>query len=349
MDYLFMKGVTGRLLRDFSAYFMFGLALAGCAQHPPGTAQAASRRVIRLIVGVSAGGGQDLYARVVAPHLGKHLPGQPRVVVENMPGAGGLIAASYVARRTQPDTLTLGLFSVQSVLAQLLDQTPNFDVRDMPIVGSPSGDGIVCAFSRASGFTLDSWRAGRVPRFGMTNRGSTTAAYAQLISAALELPMRPVLGYSGTAEIRAALAGSEVDGVCMSRSSFIAVSQPVEEYVPVLHVGIENRDAPAGAVPAMSLATSDRARALLGAAASMSQLARYIVAPPGTAGDEVAMLRAAFEQTVSDPAFLASARAARIEVQPRSARDVEADVRRVLELPPDLRREVIAVLSQGAF
>jgi tripartite-type tricarboxylate transporter receptor subunit TctC len=343
-----MKAVTGRILRDFSPCFIFGLALAGCAQHQSGASQAASRHVVRLVVGVSAGGGQDLYARVMAPHFGKHLPGQPTVVVENMPGAGGLIAASYIARRTQPDGLTLGLFSVQSVLAQLLNQTPNFDVREMPIVGSPGGDGIVCAFSRASGFTLASWRAGGVPRFGMTSRGSATASYAQMLAAALELPIRPVFGYTGTAEIRAALASREVDGVCMSRSSFVTYAQPVEDYVPVLHVGIGEREAPVGAVPAISLATSDRGRALVDAVASMSLITRFIVASPATPGDEIARLRVAFHQTVTDPAFLASAHAAHVEVQPRTAEDVDADVRRLLELPLDLRRDVIAVLSGGA-
>jgi tripartite-type tricarboxylate transporter receptor subunit TctC len=157
--------------------YVLGFALFGCggpsrqAQDPAAFYQG---RTLRIIVGVSPGGGQDLYARIMAAHFSRYLPGQPNIIVENMPGAGGLIAANYMARRANPDGLTIGLLGIQAVLAQLLTEAPQFDIRDLPIIGSPADDGTVCAFTRDSGFSLDAWRHGRVARLGMTNRGSTT-------------------------------------------------------------------------------------------------------------------------------------------------------------------------------
>jgi len=172
--------------------------LGGCAdsrQAAPGDVrQSFAGQTVRLIVGVSAGGGQDTYTRTMAPFLAKHLPGQPGIVVENMPGAGGLVAATYLARRAEPNGLAIGFMSAQAVLAQLLNNTAQFDVRELPLIGTPAVDGYVCTFSRASGFTLEGWRGGRFAKLGVTNVGSSVAAYGLLVSEAIGLPVRTVGG-----------------------------------------------------------------------------------------------------------------------------------------------------------
>ena len=165
----------------------------------------------------------------MAPHLARQLEGEPNVIVENMPGAGGLVAATYLARRATPDGLTIGLLGPQPTFSQLGPQAL-FDVRTLPIIGSPADDSPVCVFARERGFSLDTWRSGRTPRLGMTRRGSSTAAYGVLLTEALGLPIKPVTGYPGTADIKAAIVSGEIDGVCLSRNSFVASFQPLSQY-----------------------------------------------------------------------------------------------------------------------
>ena len=177
-------------------------------------------RSVRILVGLSAGGGNDLYARVMAPHLSRHLPGQPSVIVENMPGAGGLIAANYLAHQARRDGTTIGMFALQSVLAQLLeDPGAQFDVRTFPVLGSPGQDDAMCVVSRASGIDLAAWRDGHVhPRLGIANYGSVTHADAALLTAALHLPWQPSSGTKGTADVRVAI--EKADGACVGRSAY---------------------------------------------------------------------------------------------------------------------------------
>jgi tripartite-type tricarboxylate transporter receptor subunit TctC len=328
---------------------MAGLLVVGsCGPAASPRPVQSSSRPVRIIVGATAGGGQDLYARLLAPALSRSLPGEPTVIVESMPGAGGLVAASYLARRAAPDGLTLGFLNAQAVLAQLLDDTPNFDIREMPIVGTPAADGIVCMFSRASGFTWEAWRGGAVPRLGMTNRGSTTAAYATLMTSALGLPARPVFGYAGTSEIRAALAAREVDGVCMSQRSVVASFHPFDDYLPILSLGGGTDAGLMAARPAMPMASSARARHLLGLAQRISDIARFVALPPRTPDETVQNFRTAFARALTDERFLAAARTARLAVDPKPAQEVESGIRQVLDLAGDARRDLIEVLLGGA-
>src|SRR5204863_5368006 len=109
-------------------------------------------KTIRIVVGFSAGGGYDTYSRVIARHLGRHVPGKPTVIVENMPGAGSLIAANHLYRVAKPDGLTIGNFAGGLVLAQVLGQPGiEFDARKLEWLGVPSREVCVCALTKASG------------------------------------------------------------------------------------------------------------------------------------------------------------------------------------------------------
>jgi tripartite-type tricarboxylate transporter receptor subunit TctC len=261
-----------------------------------------------------------------------------------MPGAAGLIAVNHLVRAT-PDGLTLGLIDGRPAVETLIAEAPSVDVRNLPIVGSPGGDGVVCAFSRASGFTLDVWRSGRVPRIGLTGRGSSGAAYSLLVSEALSLPIRPVFGYSGTSDIRAAIASGEVDGLCMNRASLVASFQPLDAYVVAIQLGVGGDASLAGVPAADSMVASARGASLLSVAAAIGRLARCLVLPPNTPDERVRALRNAFERTVRDPAFLEAARKSRLDVQPESADDLNKAIADLLSLPPGLRREIGRLLS----
>src|SRR5262249_22434807 len=119
-------------------------------------------QILRIIVGRSAGGTYDLYARAIAPSFGRHVPGQPTVVVENMPGAGGLLALKYLAHKVRPDGLTIGQVGLPGSVSQVTDdRDAQEDAARFHALGSPSDDVPVCLFSRASGIDLTAWQRSR--------------------------------------------------------------------------------------------------------------------------------------------------------------------------------------------
>jgi len=175
-------------------------------------------KTIRIVVGFSAGGGFDTYARTIARHLGKHIPGDPSVIVENMTGAGSLIAANHIFRVAKPDGLTIGHFIGGLFLGQVLGQPGiEFDARKFEYIGAPISDHVVCALTKASGITsIDRWMASKTPlKMGGIAPGTSTPDNAtRILKAALGLPIQVVSGYKGTAEVRLAAEGGEVAGGC---------------------------------------------------------------------------------------------------------------------------------------
>jgi tripartite-type tricarboxylate transporter receptor subunit TctC len=328
------------------------LAITGCQRSSVDadrnhTAAFYRGRTVRIIVGVSPGGGQDLYARVMAPHFARQLEGEPNVIVENMPGAGGLVAATYLAHSATPDGLTIGLLGPQPTINQLGPQA-SFDVRTLPIIGSPADDGPVCVFGHERGYTLDAWRRGRTPRLGMTKRGSATAAYGLLLTEALGLAVKPVTGYPGTADIKAAIVSGEIDGVCLSRNSFAASFQPLSEYDVILQTTRPESTMFPEVPTADQLVTSERGRTLLKIVEAVGTLSRYYAAPPGTPSSRVDALRSAFLRTMQSSEFLAAAAAAQLEIRPQTHMTLSAHIDALLASTPEVRREMAALLNSGS-
>lgn len=328
------------------------LAIEGCQRSSvdadrSDTAAFYRGRTVRILVGASPGGGQDLYARVMASHFARQIDGEPNVIVENMPGAGGLVAATYLAHRATPDGLTIGLLGPQPTFVQLGPHA-SFDVRTLPIIGSPADDGPVCVFGHEQGYSLDAWRRGRTPRVGMTRRGSPTAAYGLLLTEALGLAVKPVTGYPGTAEIKAAIASGEIDAVCVSRNSFVASFQPLDQYDVLLQTARPESTMFPGVPTADQLITSERGRTLLKIVEAVGTLSRYYAAPPGTPPTRVEALRSAFVRTMQSREFLAAAAAAQLEIRPLTHVTLSAHIDALLASPPDVRREMAALLNPGS-
>ena len=200
---------------------------AACSKRPGATGTDAhfQGQILRIVVGRSPGGTYDLYARAMAQYFGRHLPGHPTVVVENMPGAGGLLALKYLARQARPDGLTIGQVGLPGTMAQVTDDPETqADAARFHALGSPADDVPVCVFSRASRIDLAAWRTGHVrPRLGVTSYGTPSQINTALMSAALQLPAQIVVGYKGTAEIRQAIASRELDGTCVGIDAYLRV------------------------------------------------------------------------------------------------------------------------------
>ena len=328
------------------------LSLSGAACSAPAPAPRAADafrgKTIRILVGFPAGGGYDLHARVTADFLRRHVPGSPAVVVETMTGAGGLIAANYLARQARPDGLTLGFFGLGMVLPQLLERPGvQYDARQYEVIGAPTFEDVdVCLTTRESGIDLEAWRRRAAPmRVAIASSGSASHARTALTTAALHLPVRLVIGYDGMTTMRLALDSGEVDAVCAGLLTYRTTFEPLGQYVAVLQVGEDAALLQQGVPSAASLVQDERGRSLLDILSALRTLDRYYLAPPGTPDDRVAVLRTAFEATMRDEQFLAAARLAGLEIRPLSAAEIAARITAVLNLPDATRRDVAALLT----
>jgi len=323
------------------------LALA-CASQPgaTGTEAVFQGQILRIVVGRSPGGTYDLYARAMAQYFGRHVPGHPTVVVENMPGAGGLLALKYLARQARPDGLTIGQVGLPGTLAQVTDdRETQADAAQFHALGSPADDVPVCVLSRASEIDLTAWRMGRVARLGVTSYGTSSQINTALMSAALRLPAQIVVGYKGTAEIRQAIASRELDGACVGIDAYLASFEPKDDYLVALQLGGSGTSDLAGVPSLSALVTDARGKELVDVSRLIGRISRYYAAPPGTPAKIVALLRTAFDDTMRDPDFLRVAKLANLPINPRAAAAVEQSVTELLNLSPTVRDRVWAIVK----
>jgi tripartite-type tricarboxylate transporter receptor subunit TctC len=170
-------------------------------------------KTIRIIVGLAAGGGYDLYARTLARHLGKHIPGNPAVVVENMTGAGSIIAANYLYKIAKPDGLTIGHYLGGIALQQLLGKSGiEFDALKFKYIGVPAQDSFIIGVHKSTGITdVNAWIASKqMVKFGGIGPGAGSDDIPKILAATINLPAQVVAGYKGTAETRLAFNNGEV-------------------------------------------------------------------------------------------------------------------------------------------
>ena len=280
-------------------------------------------KTIRFVVGFSPGGGFDTYTRFIARHFGKHVPGNPRTVVQNRTGAGSMIAANYIYNRAKPDGLTVGNWIGPLVLQHVLGKKGiKFDGRKFNWLGVPSTDDNTCALTKASGINnVKDWLNSKRPiKIGATGPGSTTDDVPKLIKAATDLPMQIIEGYGGTAIIRVAAEKGEIDGGCWAWQSIKPTwRQGIESgnVKPVLQVGPAKHADLKDVGVAFDLVKDETGKKLLGVAADVYRgLSRPYSLPPGTPADRVKTLQKAFTATLNDPELKAEAKKAKLELNP---------------------------------
>ena len=174
-----------------------------------------SEKNLVIIVGAAPGGGFDTYSRIMARHIGKHIPGNPGTIVQNMPGAGNLIAANYIYNRAAPDGLTVGLFSGSMIFKHVLgDQGVMFDGKKFGWLGTPAPERHACVLTEKSGIkNLEDWAAAKRPvKIGSLGPGNATSVLPQLLRSVLGLPMSIIEGFKGTSDIRLSAESGEIDG-----------------------------------------------------------------------------------------------------------------------------------------
>jgi len=301
-------------------------------------------KTIRIVVGFSAGGGFDTYARAISRHMSKHIPGQPAIVVENMTGAGSLIAANHLYKVAKPDGLTIGHFIGGLFLGQVLGQKGiEFDARKFEYLGAPITDHVVCAMTKASGITsVENWMASKTPvKMGGIAPGTSTPDNAtRIFKVALGLPIQLVTGYKGTADVRLAAESGEVAGGCWGWDSVsVTWRKALDSGDAVVVLQANRRTHPdLSQVPqAIKLAKTDEGRKMIDVGIhSDSDIVRTYTLPPGTPKDRVQLLRKAFEDTLKDPEFLADAKKSKLNVDPVPADVIEKDISALFKLDPGI-------------
>jgi tripartite-type tricarboxylate transporter receptor subunit TctC len=330
-------------------FVIAGFATAG---YSAGVDEFYRGKSVRIVVGFSAGGGFDTYARAIARHMGKHIPGNPSIVVENMTGAGSLIAANHVYKVAKPDGLTIGHFIGGFFLGQVLGQPGiQFDARKFEFIGAPVRDHVVCALTKASGITsVEKWMSSKTPvKMGGLAPGTSTPDNAtRILKAALGLPIQLVTGYKGTADVRLAADGGELAGGCWGWDSISVTWRKGLDSGDVVVILQANRkthpDLP-NVPQAIQLAKTEEGRRMIDVGIhGDSDIVRTYTLPPGTPKDRVQILRKAFEATLKDPEFVGDAKKSRLNVDPVAPDEIEKDVAGLFKLDPALVSKLKEVL-----
>jgi tripartite-type tricarboxylate transporter receptor subunit TctC len=310
-------------------------------------------KVIRILVGFSAGGGFDTFARTLSRHMGKYVPGNPTIIVENMTGAGSLIAANHIYKVAKPDGLTIGAFNGNQILGQLVGaQGIAFDARKMGWMGAPGYNHDLCLLSQKTGITAaDQWLASKtIFKLAGSAPGSTTDDVAKVLKEAIGLPIRLISGYKGTADMRVAVESGEVDGLC--GFSWVSVRTTWRKAVESNQVAILLQSAakPHADLPkvplSISFAKTAEARQLIEAGVHTPSSITYSYSlPPNMPKERLQLLRKAFSQAVKDPDFLSDAGKANLEIAPASGEEIEQAIQNMFKTPPAVVAKLKEVLK----
>jgi tripartite-type tricarboxylate transporter receptor subunit TctC len=318
-------------------------------------------RQVTLVVGYGPGGGYDVFARLLARHLGKHIPGKPTIVVQNMPGAGSLRATNFLFGMAPKDGTAFGLFARDMPLLALLGHNPNvqFDPRKFTWLGSSSSfanDAYVLTVRKDAAVQsiADARRPGGPPLLlGGTAAGATGGDVPKILRAALGLNIKQVLGYADTAAIFLAMERGEVDGRTTDLSSIRSLKpewlKPESKFRFFVQFARLDRHPIFPDVPtARELALGDDARALVAFTETpLLTMARPFAAPPGVPAERASALQAAFLAAHRDPDYVKEAAALGIEISPVGAEEVRRRIDEMAQAPPELIERVRKLLEKG--
>ena len=342
-------------MRTLTFYLsMIGVVLAfmWSAQHDSYAQDFYAGKTIRIVVGFPAGGGFDTYSRILARHINKFIPGNPTVVVDNVTGAGSLIAANSVYKGAKPDGLTVGNFIGNLISQQLFGGSGiEFDARKFEWIGVPVKDHVVCALTKASGITsVEAWMAAKSPvKLGGSAPGTTNDDSAKIIKASLGLPIQLVTGYKGTAPIKLAAESGEIDGGCWAWESIkVMWRQGLDDgQVNIVLQAVPKAVPDLPKVPvAIELAKAEEARKLIQVGIhDTAAITRPYALPPGTPKDRVQLLRRAFRETMKDKDFLAEAAKSKLDVDPVTGEEVEKIVAGLFKLDAAMVAKMSEILK----
>jgi tripartite-type tricarboxylate transporter receptor subunit TctC len=294
---------------------------------------------IRFVVGTEAGQDYDTWARLVARHMRRYIPGNPAFVIENMPGAGSLIAANHLYNKAAQDGTTLGMVSRNIPNYALMRQpNANYDPLKFNWIGSPEISHRGCYARADAGIKSPEDLFVHELVVGGDGAGTALTETPLLLKNLLGMKFKLIDGYKGATGVLLAMERGEVEGICQTTSAFLGSAQHLLDDGTFRILFTAERDpVPALKVPTIfAYAKTDEQRMILDVHAASLELGRPILAPPNVPPYRVAVLRHAFDVAMTDPKLLEEARQMKLTVEARSGEAITAAIRTVAELPGEL-------------
>jgi tripartite-type tricarboxylate transporter receptor subunit TctC len=329
------------LSRIIAAVFLSSTATAVLAAEPASVEEFYKANPVTMIVGYSPGAAYDLYARIVAQYLGKYIPGQPKVIVQNMPGAGSMNSVNYLYSIAKKDGSQIAAFARGIAMQPLLDNTGvKFDSTKLTWIGSPSSEvSVVLSWYKTSFKTLDDAKKAEMT-VGVSGTGADSAIFPKVLNAVLGTKFKLVTGYPGNSEMLLAVERGEVDGNAGTSWATLAGSKRdwIDQHKVNLltQIGLKKHPALPDVPLAIDLAPTPADRQVLELIAARQEMAYPIAAPPGIPVDRAEALRHAFDQVVKDPDFVATAKKQGFDVDPVTGAELGKLVERVFASPADV-------------
>jgi len=295
-------------------------------RHRAAAQESFAGRTVTIAVGFGPGGGYDLYARVLARHLGRHLPGQPTVVVSNMPGAASVRAANYIANVAPKDGTALGMAAQSIAEEQLLGTAGvSYDVAKLGWIGRIAANiEVAYVWHAAPVKVLDDLHTTEATFAGT---GPSSSLYPRLLNAIAGMKWKVVAGYNTTSAAHLAMERREVDGATSSLNTLRTAQRDWLDHglVRILVAFATRRSPELTNVPAVvELASTAEDRDVLAFYANSGAVGRALIAPPGLPAERIALLRQAFDATMRDAAFRAEIAATRLDFEPMAGAELQA-------------------------
>jgi tripartite-type tricarboxylate transporter receptor subunit TctC len=316
-----------------------GLLLSVLATAPSQAQEFFRGKQLTIVVGFSAGGGYDVTARLYARHYGRHIPGNPNVIVQNMPGAGSAVAAASLANSPPQDGTRLGIIAGGAVIDPLLGGKARYDARTFHWIGGRSTEPSVCAIWHEMPVKTMQDAMTREAVVGASGPGSRTMTYPKLLNELTGTKFKVVTGYPGSNEITLAMERREVDGQCGISWGTLKARQAWlrDGKVHLLTQFALTRAPDMAKVPlAGEFARNERDRKAIEFLESDAVFAWPMFAPPGAPAERVQELRKAFEAMLKDPQFLADAAKQNMDIDLVPGTELQKLVNELYATPPDV-------------
>jgi len=334
-------------MRSFTAISL-SLLLTGAT---PLAAQpdALAGKAVQMIIGFGPGGGYDLWGRTVGRHIGKHLPGNPNVVPQNMPGAGSYTAASYIFNIAPRDGTVLGIIARDAALGPLSGATgARFDPTKLSWIGTPAKETNVCIAYHTAQVKTAQDLLDKPLIVGDTGPGTGTRSYPKALNELLGMKFKLVGGFPASSDVFLAMERGEVEGICESLDS-IKIRRP--DWIPtkkisvLLQAGAEPNPKLTGVPFVLDLARDSEQRQAIEFLYAGQGIGRPFVAPPYLSPDRLKMLRDAFNATMKDAEFMAETKKSKLDLEPEDGEHLSALIAKIYATPKPIVDKVTALIK----
>ena len=325
------------------------LAVLGAAPASAQSTEPFAGKNVSVIIGFGPGGGYDMWGRLIARHIGRHLPGKPNVIAQNMPGAGSFVAASHLYNAAPKDGTVFGIIARDAALGPLTGAPgARFDATRLSWLGTPAKETSVCIATKSAAVKTVQDLFDKQLIVGDTGPGTGTRSFPKVLNEVLKMKFKNVGGFPASSDVFLAMERGEVDGICESldsiksrRPDWIATGK-----VAVLFQGGAERNPELKDVPfVLDFVRNDADKTLLEFVYAGQGIGRPFVAPPDLPPERLKLLRAAFDATIKDPEFIADVKKSKLDLDPEDGEHLSALIRKIYATPRAIVDKVGALIK----